>query len=164
MYENDTAIELFRRVRGGDEGAAAELFRRYEATIRRRVRVWMRLQDPRLHRVFDSVDICQSVLASFFVRAAAGQYDLEHPGQLVNLLVRMAKHKLTHHVAHLHARRRDIRRTVAEDALDTVPATPPSTQLSRLDLLQQLLKQLSAEERLLAERRAHGRAWYEIAG
>jgi RNA polymerase sigma-70 factor (ECF subfamily) len=49
--------------------------------------------------VFDSMDICQSVLASFFVRAAAGQYDLQEPGQLIALLFRMARHKLAHQVA-----------------------------------------------------------------
>ena len=37
------------------------------------------LRDVRLRRVLDSTDICQSVLASFFVRAALGQYDLDTP-------------------------------------------------------------------------------------
>src|SRR5439155_1979963 len=99
MPENESAVELFQRVRGGDGAAAAELVRRYEPAIRRRVRVWLRLQDPRLRRVFDSMDICQSVLASFFVRAAAGQYELQDPGQLIALLFRMAQHKLAHQVA-----------------------------------------------------------------
>src|SRR5438270_7279038 len=110
MYENDSAVQLFSRVRAGDADAAAELFRRFEPAIRRRVRVWLRLQDPRLRRVFDSIDVCQSVLASFFVRAAAGQYDLEEPGQLIALLFRMARHKLSHQVARQQAARRDVRR------------------------------------------------------
>ena len=109
MYEDETAVDLFRRVRGGDAAAAAELFRRYEPVIRRRVRVWLRMQDPRLRRVFDSMDICQSVLASFYLRTAAGQYDLEEPGQLVALLFQMARHKLAHQVNRQQARRRDIR-------------------------------------------------------
>ena len=32
------------------------------------------------------MDICQSVMASFFVRAALGQYQLNTPEQLLNLL------------------------------------------------------------------------------
>src|SRR5215510_13664761 len=99
MNQDDSDVELFRRVRAGDANAAAELVRQYEPAIRRRVRVWLRLQDPRLQRVFDSMDVCQSVLASFFVRAAAGQYDLQEPGQLIALLFRMARHKLAHQVA-----------------------------------------------------------------
>ena len=47
----------------------------------------LRLTDPRLRRQYDSLDICQSVLASFFVRAAAGQYDLDRPEQLLKLLL-----------------------------------------------------------------------------
>ena len=43
-----------------------------------------RLADARLGNLLDSMDICQSVLTSFFVRAAAGQYDLETPEQLLS--------------------------------------------------------------------------------
>jgi len=68
--EEPSFAEFIRRVRAGDERAAAELVERYEPAIRRAVRV--RLRDPRLRRLIESVDICQSVLATFFVRAALG--------------------------------------------------------------------------------------------
>src|SRR5215212_4635742 len=110
MSEEESAVELFRRVRAGDERAAAELFRRYEPAIRRRVRVWLRLHDPRLRRVFDSMDICQAVMASFFIRTVAGQYDVDSAEQLVALLSNMARHKLAHQVARQQTLRRDIRR------------------------------------------------------
>ena len=87
--------EFVRRIRAGDATAAAELVRRYEPVVRLEVRV--RLGDPRLRRAFDSMDVCQSVLASFFVRAAAGQYELGGPGDLVRLLVAMARRKLAFH-------------------------------------------------------------------
>lgn len=77
MSDRGPFAEFLRRIRAGDEHAAAELVRRYEPAIRLEVR--LRLGDPRLRRVLDSMDICQSVLASFFVRAAVGQYDLERP-------------------------------------------------------------------------------------
>jgi RNA polymerase sigma-70 factor (ECF subfamily) len=57
--------DFMRRVRSGDEQAAAELVRQFEPLIRREVRY--QLRDRRLYRLFDSMDICQSVLASFFV-------------------------------------------------------------------------------------------------
>src|SRR5689334_8009854 len=66
--------KLIRRVRAGDQDAATELVRQYEPAIRRVVRV--RLTDTRLRAALDSMDVCQSVLATFFVRAALGQYEL----------------------------------------------------------------------------------------
>ena len=67
--------ELVAQLRKGDNEAAAELVQRYGPVIRLEVR--MALRDSRLRRAFDESDVCQSVLASFFVRAAAGQYDLD---------------------------------------------------------------------------------------
>jgi RNA polymerase sigma-70 factor (ECF subfamily) len=166
MLENEPVSDLLRRVRGGDGPAAAELFRRYEPAIRRRVRVWLRLQSAPLRRVFDSMDVCQSVLASFFVRAAAGQYDVQEPGQLVALLFRMARHKLAHQVARQQAQRRDIRRdeeTGPEAAEMTAPAASPSSQVANRELLQAVRARLSDEERLLADLRGEGREWAAIA-
>lgn len=108
MSDNESFPDLMRRVRDGDGEAAAELVRRYEPEIRREVR--LRLGDPRLYRVLDSMDICQSVLASFFVRAASGQYELEQPEQLLHLLVAMARNKLAFQVRKERAQRRDHRR------------------------------------------------------
>src|SRR5262249_4045474 len=91
--------DLIRRVRTGEEEAAAELVRLYEPASRRVVRVPLR--DPRLRRVLDSTDICQSVLATFFVRANLGQYELDTPEQLLRLLASIARHKVTNQ-AHRH--------------------------------------------------------------
>jgi hypothetical protein len=64
--EQDAYAEFIRRIRSGDQDAAAELVRLYEPEIRLEVRTWLRLRDPRLRRVFDSMDICQSVTPSPF--------------------------------------------------------------------------------------------------
>src|SRR5438128_6670216 len=111
MSEPTRFAEFLRRIRGGDQEAAAELVRQYEPFIRREVR--LRLEDRRLCRVFDSMDVCQSVLASFFVRTAAGQYDLERPEQLVKLLVRMARNKVVSAARRQYRQRRDARRAEA---------------------------------------------------
>src|SRR5438477_459861 len=72
LSEHPSFEEFIRRIRSGDQQAAVELVRRYESAIRLEVRLHM--SDPNLRRCFDSVDICQSFLGSFFVRVAAGQY------------------------------------------------------------------------------------------
>src|SRR4051812_8338743 len=92
MSEPLPFADFVARIRAGDEQAAVELVRQYEPLIRREIR--MNLRDARLNRVFDSMDVCQSVLASFFVHTAGGDYDLDDPRQLLSLLVSMARNKL----------------------------------------------------------------------
>src|ERR1043166_5920283 len=90
MQDPSSFADLIRRVRTGDADAATEIVREYEPAIRRSLRLRL---DPRLRRTADSMDICQAVLCSFFVRAASGQYELETPEQLLKLLATMARHK-----------------------------------------------------------------------
>ena len=92
MSGDDSFAQLLSRVRAGDAEAAEELVRRYEPTLRRMVHV--RLVSDRLRRLFDAEDICQSVLASFFVRAALGQFELATPEDLLKLLATMARNKV----------------------------------------------------------------------
>jgi RNA polymerase sigma-70 factor (ECF subfamily) len=156
---------LIRRVRAGDHQAAAELVRQYEPQIRRVVR--MRLTDPRLRQVLDSSDICQSVLFNFFIRAAAGQFELERPEQLVRLLATMARNRLLNHVQREKAERRDCRRVVAggQTALEAVPAGDPSPSrvVAGKELLQEVYRHLTEEERYLADQRSAGRDWADLA-
>src|SRR5579863_5108871 len=69
-----TFADFLRRVCAGDESAATELVQRYEPALR--LEVQFRLTDPKLRRLLDPADLCQSVLKSFFIGAAAGQYEL----------------------------------------------------------------------------------------
>ena len=64
MSADDCFQAMLLRVRAGDEDAAAEVVRRYEPALRRLIR--MRLTDPHLTRLLDSMDVCQSVLANSF--------------------------------------------------------------------------------------------------
>jgi RNA polymerase sigma-70 factor (ECF subfamily) len=155
--------EFLRRVRAGDGRAAEELVRRYESTVRLAVRT--RLTDPALKRHFDSMDICQSVLASFFLRAGAGQYDLDDPAQLVALLVRMARNKLAWHARYHRRQRRDARQVAGLDGA-TEPAggePDPVRVAAGRDLLDALRSRLTPEERELADRRGAGQGWNDIA-
>jgi RNA polymerase sigma-70 factor (ECF subfamily) len=155
--------ELLRRVRAGDAQAAAELVRQFEPEVRRHVR--LRLSNPRyarLQRVLDSVDISQSVLGNFFVRAALGQFDLETPRDLIGLLVTMAQNKLVD-----QARKRANRRPLLSGAVlhETVfdPGSGPGEAVAGAELIQEFLRRMTVEERRLAEWRAAGLGWDEIA-
>jgi RNA polymerase sigma-70 factor (ECF subfamily) len=166
VTEDETIRALLQRVRGGDGSAATELVRRYEPEIRRAVRI--RLTDPRLRRVLDSMDVCQSVLGNFFVRIAGGQYDLEQPHDLLRLLVAMARNKVLDHVRRQQAVRRDQRRAEADpsEAFDKAEdaAPGPSRIVAGQDLLQEVRRRLTDEERDLADQRGLGRDWNAIAG
>jgi RNA polymerase sigma-70 factor (ECF subfamily) len=162
----DEYCEFIRRIRAGDEHAAEELVRRYEAEIRLEVRGWLRLRNPGLRRVFDSMDICQSVLASFFARAAVGDFDLEEPPQLIRLLVGMARKKVAEQARHHQRQRRDVRR-VGDESPDEkgVAATDqtPSRLASGRELLQKFRDLLSEEERRIADLRGRGSDWASVA-
>ncbi len=164
MSETAPFAEFLRRVRSGDAKAAEELVRRYESAIRLAVRT--HLTDPALKRRFDSMDVCQSVLASFFVRAAAGQYDLDDPAQLTALLVRMARNKLAGHARFHHRERRDTGRAAGLDgAADRAVGGEPGPEqvAAGRDLLEALRSRLTPEERAVADRRGLDQGWAEIA-
>jgi RNA polymerase sigma-70 factor (ECF subfamily) len=163
MADDLSFRELIGRVRQGDQPAAAELVRRYEPAIRRAVR--FRLTDARLRRTCDSMDVCQSVLMSFFVRAASGQYDLDTPEQLLKLLTTMARNKLLNQARQQQAARRDSRLVSGDVAdRDLVSLTPgPSQQVEARELLQEVHRRLSPDELRLVELRNQGHDWASIA-
>jgi RNA polymerase sigma-70 factor (ECF subfamily) len=110
------------------------------------------------------MDVCQSVLASFFVRAAAGQYDLDCPDDLIRLLVRMARNKVVSQARKIWARAADRDRVPAGD-LETVGVTGPSASSIVADgeLLGQVRGRMTTEERQIADLRGQGFSWPEIA-
>ena len=148
--------ELIRRVRARDQDAATEVVRLYEEPIRR----WAstRLRRTRLRRLLDPMDICQSVWASFFVRAALGQYDLSTPERLLKLLATMVRNKVVD-----AARKPHLEAGSGVEWTVAAPGSTPSQHLMRQELLEKCRAQLSEEERWLADQRAVGREWAEMA-
>src|SRR5260221_1827278 len=164
MAASQSFQELLLRVRAGDQEAARELVQSYESAIRRAVR--FRLADSRLARVFDSMDICQSVLASFFVRAAAGQYDIAESGQLLKLLAAMARNKLAMKARAQRQQCRDNRRIQADGLDDDLIASAeptPSVVASGKELFDAAQRLMTPEERQLVELRKDGLEWDAIA-
>lgn len=165
MEPVDDFPELIRRIRAGDPDAAATLVRQYEPEIRRTIRV--RLRDNRLRRLLDSMDFCQSVLGNFFARVAVGQFDIDQPDQVLKLLVTMAHNKLNDQARRHHAQRRDARRQEVgtPELLAEQPdnASSPSQIVAGRELLDLVRQELTEEERFLADQRALGRDWADIA-
>jgi RNA polymerase sigma-70 factor (ECF subfamily) len=162
--EESSFPELIRRVRAGEQEAAAELVRRYESAVRRAVGA--RLVDARLKGVLDSMDICQSVLGSFFYRASLGQFDLARPEDLVRLLVTMARNKLADQVRRQATERRGKGMVRAGDAATLgLPGSDATASrvLAGRETLRMAWARLTQDERWLAEQRALGRSWAELA-
>lgn len=163
MSESPDFLDFVQRIRAGDEDAARELVRRYEPLVRREVR--MRMHDPRLNRVFDSVDVTQSVFAQFFNHVAEG-FELDSPEQLTGLLFAMARNRTISRVRLELCMVRDLRRLTSEaGTLDEVPAVQPSPSecVSYDEQLKLLQKALTDEERQIVELRKQGLGWEEVA-
>jgi RNA polymerase sigma-70 factor (ECF subfamily) len=163
MPDEPDVPALMARVGRGDPQAAEELFRRYEARVRLEVRT--RLRDPRLRRLIDEADVCQSVLRSFFIRARLGEYDLADPQELLRLLAGMARNKLAAQARRHSAECRDFRRSANLEGAVGIPAPgeTPSQLVAGEELLREVRARLDEEERYLADLRAAGRSWAEIA-
>src|SRR5271169_2188776 len=83
--------QFLARIRDGDEDAARELLRRYEA----KVRLVVRRQLPRLLRSrFDSQDFVQSIWGSFFRRIKTSAIELDDTANLIGFLARAARNKV----------------------------------------------------------------------
>jgi RNA polymerase sigma-70 factor (ECF subfamily) len=164
MTDMDTFRSLWERVRAGDGRAAEELVRHYEPLIRCEAR--LRMTDPKLARHFDSADICQSVLASLFTRAACGQFDLDRPEDLVCLLLTMTRNKVASRARQQRARPADGRLDEGADvgALGTTPGCDDPARIAMgRDLVEQIRRHLGREERTMADLRGAGASWDEVA-
>ena len=156
---------LIDGVRRGDADAAARLVKEFEPEIRRAIRI--HLNDSPLQRLFDSMDICQSVMANFLVRASVGQFELDEPGKVLGLLVKMARNKLTDKARAQQGARRHPGGKQQHDSAAMLnladPGASPSRMLQGKELLEQIKEHLTTEEAVLLEHRLEGLEWPEIA-
>ncbi len=154
---------FIRRIRSKDEAAACELVQQYGQAIR--IVASVRL-NARLRRELDSTDVMQSALGNFFARAAAGQFDLETPDDLINLLAKMVQNKITDKERRQNAKRRGGKQSNPQniDTMDVAGADEtPSTIVSNLELLEKGRELLSPEECEIADLRRDGQTWDAIS-
>jgi DNA-directed RNA polymerase specialized sigma24 family protein len=112
------------------------------------------------------MDIVQRVWVSFFPRVVAGQYELEDPKKLLNLLITLAQNKLLDEAKALRRKRRGEGQVVggigpAHDPLDPRPG--PEQVVDERDFAREFRKRLPAREQSIWDQRLQGRSWIEIA-
>jgi len=164
MDDSEDFARLIRRIRAGDAEAAEELVKSYESDLRIIARV--KLNDPRLRRLVDSMDICQSIFGNFFVRAYTGQFEIETPEQLMNLLATMIRNKVTDHARRHTARLRNIER-IAGTPVDELPLLDhqPSAEsvVAAREITHEVRRRLTIDELAVVDRRMNDLGWDEIA-
>lgn len=154
------------RIRSGDEEAARELLRRYEA----KVRLVVRRQLPKLLRSrFDSLDFLQSVWGSFFHRVRTGPTDIEDEPNLVAFLAWAARNKVVDQYRRSSSRKHDMRREEplwegggsARD-LEASPVETPSQIVQAQETLERLQELVPKNRRRVLELKAEGFSCREI--
>ena len=125
------------------------------------------LLDSRLRRIVSESDVCQSVMTRFFVELWAGKYDFADPSHLVALLKKMVRTRIIDLTRHWTAQRRDIRRNVliggSGDGQPASTAGNPSRLLADAELLAEVQRRFTTEEREILDCRQHGLAWADVA-
>ena len=157
--ESAWLVECFRQ---GDERAAEALFERYFSRLTALVRARL---STRLQSRLDADDVVQSTYRSFFVRASAGQFELDASGDLWRLLARMALHKLSHQVGRHTAEKRMVSAEERlSDASDIASREPsPDEAAAIADELEYIMRSLTDTERRTLELRLQGELLEAIA-
>jgi RNA polymerase sigma factor (sigma-70 family) len=162
--QNPASAELLQQFRHGDSSAAATLHDRYVARLVSLAR--SRLRGPLAARV-DAEDVVQSAYRSFFLRARAGEFELQHSGDLWRLLARITLRKLYRQAERHTAARRSIAReqdTNDDHGAIAVSREPTPDEAAALaDELASVMQRLSKLERAVLELRLQDHTIDEIA-
>jgi RNA polymerase sigma-70 factor (ECF subfamily) len=152
---------LVRYVRGGDDRAAEELYRRYAARLRRIVAE--RCPSAFSSR-FDPEDIVQSVFRSLYEGVRKKFYDIPKGGEIWGLLFVLAANKLRDQISFHQAERRTVHRTEANQAgsLDEFLAADDATAALLKLTVEEYLAGLAVGDRDIVGLRMSGHSIEEI--
>ncbi len=153
---------LLRRLRGGSEDAATELYLRYAKRLRGLIRAQC---SPQVQRRIAPEDLVQSVFRRFFRRVQQGDYDVPAGEELWGLFLIIALNRVRSEESYQRAGMRDVRRTVdGENTSLDAPAQYDETSLLVLQLtVADALDQLPLAQREMLELRIQGHEVAEIA-
>ena len=162
-------LQLLARWQKGDQAAATQLFQRYAGRLIALARGQL---SSRLANRVDPEDVVQSVYRSFFIDSRKGRYQLEHGGELWQLLVTMTLHKLLNQANRLDTQKRALDRERgfgSEDSLHGIGAgvwargPSPVEAVALTDQLERVLRGLDPHQRRIVEMRLQGYNLDEIA-
>lgn len=152
------------QLRSGDATALKQFVEEYEPFIRRAVRRSLTLSG--LRTVADSTDICQSVLTTFLLHLAEGEYQISDQSSMENLLVVIARRRMALLVRSQTTLSRDRRRErsldVTNEPVDATVANPMKIAEVH-DIIERARQQLTESERELFDLRRRGLDWDAIA-
>jgi RNA polymerase sigma-70 factor (ECF subfamily) len=155
---------LLRRLRGGDQDAATQLYFRYAHRI---LALAKRNRSADLASRGDAEDIVQSVFRIFFRRAAHGHYDVPAGEDLWKLLLVIALNRLRAERVFHRAAKRDVRLTAGGAALEQSSAGrrkgDDAASACLHAVLQEAMDRLSPQHRTVVELRIEGHEVAEIA-
>ncbi|HKI38153.1 MAG TPA: sigma-70 family RNA polymerase sigma factor [Gemmataceae bacterium] len=156
---------LLRRLRGGSEDAATQLYLRYANRLRALARSKVA---PDLGRRLDVEDIVQSVFGSFFRGASRGDYDVPAGEELWKLFLVIALNKIRAKGAYHRAAKRDVRLTAGSEGLEQLAAEFPTEQDEVAYAILQMtideaLEQLPEQHKQMLVLRIEGHEVAEIA-
>ncbi len=154
---------LLRRLRGGNQEAARDLYERYAARLYALARS---RQTRLLARTFDAEDIVQSAFRCFFRKVLRGTYDVPASEELWNLLMVITLNKVRSKSSFYHAAKRDVRRLTSEADIEKHPGpsvlSGEAIALLRLTV-EEALDHLPPQHRLVVGMRMRGEEVSEIA-
>jgi RNA polymerase sigma-70 factor (ECF subfamily) len=166
---DDGTADLLARWRQGDQQAAAELFQRYASRL---IGLTRSRLSTRMARRVAPEDLVQSVYRCFFANTRAGRYDIERGGDLWQLLVRMALHKLGDHVRRNNRAKRSVQQEESFGSEDSLFGLQPQAlardpspveALALSEELERLMQALEPADRRILELRLQGCNVEEIA-
>ena len=163
MSDGADLAELIRKARNGDQNAMEELVKQYEPHLKRIIR--FKLTNARLRRFMDSLDVCQSVLGTFFAQLFDGKFETASPKQLASLLALMAQHKVIDR-ARKHDPNRHQVEVVGGEALDALACDKnpsPLSEIANHDLVDVVRHHLSPENQQVLDLWLNGIGWDEIS-
>jgi DNA-directed RNA polymerase specialized sigma24 family protein len=155
--------DLIAFIRDGDESAAAEFVRRFEAPLLRSIRNFL-VRSPLLYRL-DAEDVSQMAFAEILDHLMQKR-DVFLPNEEAasKLLSRTARYRLLDELRKVSAACR-AGSTVSGDAVDSIPDSggTPSAKVRNRELYDLIHDRLTEDERYLVDRRMSGDPWPVIA-
>ena len=119
---------------------------------------------PKTEQAREAVELAVQTLAEQALRQSATISDDAYKS--IAAIIAQIDHKLSEQIKHHQRQRRDVRRTAgvgSDEALAPARAETPSQVVAHRELLEKFREQLTEEERKLADLRAAGLDWAQVA-